>query len=225
MKKTMKWAMAAVLSLGLAACPADDSKTEDKGDAVAKKTDEGAAKGDTKQPEKAPASKPSSAAASAPAADSAQAPKQTVDFVWPEEGSKIFEAFHVSFGLSGKSIEMAGKDIDDKNKGHHHLIIDGGPIKAGDIVGLKEKGNKDWVIAVIRWLSGLKNAKTLVGLELLSPRAIPYGACIDIKPGEKSPPVRVLMLAEIALIGQPHTLVTPRAGFKERQKLSLGNSK
>ena len=48
MKKTMKWAMAAVLSLGLAACPADDSKTEDKGDAVAKKTDEGAAKGDTK---------------------------------------------------------------------------------------------------------------------------------------------------------------------------------
>lgn len=33
------------------------------------------------------------------------------------------------------------------------------------------------------------------------------------------------MLAEIALVGQPHTLVTPRAGFKERQQLSLGNSK
>jgi hypothetical protein len=139
MKKTMKWAMAAVLSLGLAACPADDSKTEDKGDAVAKKTDEGAAKGDTEQPEKAPASKPSSAAASAPAADAAQAPKQSVYFVWPEEGSKVFEAFHVSFGLSGKSIEMAGKDIDDKNKGHHHLIIDGGPIKAGDIVPVDDK--------------------------------------------------------------------------------------
>ena len=100
-----------------------------------------------------------------------------------------------------------------------------GNIKAGDVVCLKEEGNKDWVIAVIRWLSGLKNAKTLVGLELLSPRAIAYGACIDIKPGEKSPPVRVLMLAEIALIGQPNTLVTPRAGFKEQQQLSLGNSK
>lgn len=99
-----------------------------------------------------------------------------------------------------------------------------GDIKAGDIVGLKEEENKDWVIAVIRWLSRLDNAKTLIGLELLSPRAIPYGARIHVKPGEKSPPSRVLLLPEIALVGQPQTLITPNAGFKERQKVTIGNS-
>jgi hypothetical protein len=96
--------------------------------------------------------------------------------------------------------------------------------KAGDIVGLKEEEHKEWVIAVIRWISRLNNAKTLIGLELLSPRAIAYGARIHQKSGEKMPPMRVLLLPEIKLVGQPQTLITPRAGFKERQKVTLGNS-
>ncbi|MEZ5570756.1 MAG: hypothetical protein R3E64_01935 [Halioglobus sp.] len=95
-------------------------------------------------------------------------------------------------------------------------------IKAGDIVGLKEDEHKDWVIAVMRWVSRLNNAKTLVGLELLSPRAIAYGARIHQKSGDKSPPMRVLLLPEIKLVGQPQTLITPRTGFKERQKVTLG---
>ena len=33
--------------------------------------------------------------------------------------------------------------------------------------------------------------------------------------------MRVLLLPEIKLVGQPHTLITPRAGFRERQKVSL----
>ena len=33
--------------------------------------------------------------------------------------------------------------------------------------------------------------------------------------------MRVLLLPEIKLVGQPHTLITPRAGFKERQKITL----
>ncbi len=100
-----------------------------------------------------------------------------------------------------------------------------GDIKTGDIIGLKEEEEqKEWVIAVIRWLSRLDNAKTLIGLELLSPRAIAYGARIHQKGGEKTPPMRVLLLPEIKLVGQPHTLITPRAGFKERQKVTLRNS-
>ncbi len=99
-----------------------------------------------------------------------------------------------------------------------------GDIKAGDIVGLKEEEHKDWVIAVIRWVSRLNNAKTLVGLELLSPRAIAYGARVHQKNGERAPPMRVLLLPEIKLVGQPQTLITPRTGFKERQKVTLGTS-
>jgi hypothetical protein len=97
--------------------------------------------------------------------------------------------------------------------------------KAGDIVGLKEEEHKEWVIAVIRWVSRLNNAKTLIGLELLSPRAIAYGARIHQKSGEKMPPMRVLLLPEIKLVGQPQTLITPRAGFKERQKVTVGDSR
>ena len=70
----------------------------------------------------------------------------------------------------------------------------------------------------------VENAGTRIGLELLSPRAIPYGARIHQKGGEKGPPMRVLLLPEIKLVGQPHTLVTPRAGFRERQKALLVNS-
>lgn len=97
-----------------------------------------------------------------------------------------------------------------------------GDIKAGDIVGIKEDVHNDWVIAVIRWVSRLTNARTLIGLELLSPRAIAYSASVHQKGEERGLPIRVLLLPEIKLVGQPQTLITPRTGFKERQKVTLG---
>ena len=89
-------------------------------------------------------------------------------------------------------------------------------IRSGDIVGLKEdKEQNEWSIAVIRWLSRLRNAKTLVGLELLSPRGVAYSGSIHRSGGEEaSTPVRVLLLPEIKIVGQPNTLITPRTGFK-----------
>ena len=96
-----------------------------------------------------------------------------------------------------------------------------GDIRAGDIVSLKERQDTEWVIAVIRWVSQLRNARTLIGLELLSPRALPYGARIPRKTGDQTAPMRVLLLPEIKLVGQPHTLITPRTGFRERQKITL----
>lgn len=96
-------------------------------------------------------------------------------------------------------------------------------IKSGDIVGLKEDVNGDWAIAVIRWLNQFEGGKTLIGLELLSPRATPYGASIHRKTGENIPAMRVLLLPAIKLVGQAHTLVTPGTGFKEGQKVTLSN--
>jgi hypothetical protein len=96
-----------------------------------------------------------------------------------------------------------------------------GDIRAGDIVSVREDQEGDWAIAVIRWVSQLEKDQTLVGLELLSPRAMPYGALIHQKKGETSDPIRVLLLPEIKLVGQPHTLITPRAGFREHQKITL----
>ena len=96
-------------------------------------------------------------------------------------------------------------------------------LKAGDILGLKEEEHRDWGIAVIRWLNQVEPHRTLIGLELLSPRAMPYGASARHNNGERPPPVRVLLLPEITLVNQPTTLITPRWGFQENQKLTLSN--
>lgn len=96
-----------------------------------------------------------------------------------------------------------------------------GNIRTGDILSLREEGNSDWLIAAIRWISALEGESTMVGVELLSPRAVPYGACILKHDGGQSEPMRVLLLPEIKLVGQPNTLITPRSGFKEGQKLLL----
>jgi hypothetical protein len=94
-------------------------------------------------------------------------------------------------------------------------------VRAGDIVGVREGGRSEWIIAVIRWVSQLKEAKSLIGVELLSPSAMPYGARVQKVTGEEASLRRVLLLPEIKLVGQPHTLITPRAGFRERQKVIL----
>jgi len=94
-------------------------------------------------------------------------------------------------------------------------------IRTGDIVGLKEEHSRDWAIAVIRWLSRLERSRTLIGLELLSPRALPFGAMIHQQDGSKRPPMRALLLPEIKLVGQPDTLLTPNASFRERQRITL----
>lgn len=94
-------------------------------------------------------------------------------------------------------------------------------VRAGDIVGVREGGRSEWIIAVIRWVSQLKQANSLIGVELLSPSAMPYGARVQKVTGEEASLRRVLLLPEIKLVGQPHTLITPHAGFKERQKVIL----
>lgn len=97
-------------------------------------------------------------------------------------------------------------------------------LRSGDIIGLKEdKEQNEWAIGVIRWLSRLNDTRTLVGLELLSPRAIAFSCNLHLPEGGEGSPVRVLLLPEIKIVGQPSTLITPRAGFKERQKVTLRN--
>jgi hypothetical protein len=94
-------------------------------------------------------------------------------------------------------------------------------IKTGDAIAVREVDSNSWSIAVIRWVSQLKNQTTLLGVELLSPRATPYGARVQHKTGEHGDLMRALLLPEIKLVGQPSTLITPRVGFKERQKVTL----
>ncbi|MFV0278917.1 MAG: hypothetical protein ACK5HY_17300 [Parahaliea sp.] len=94
-------------------------------------------------------------------------------------------------------------------------------MRSGDVLCVREPDQSNWLIAAVRWISALENAQTLIGLELLSPQAVPYGARVMSPSGTPSRPIRVLLLPEIKLVGKPHTLITPRTGFRERQRVVL----
>lgn len=96
-------------------------------------------------------------------------------------------------------------------------------VHIGDIVCVRESDNEnaEWTIAVIRWVSQIKQAPTLLGLELISPRGTAYAARVKLPTGEFTRPIRVLLLPEIPLVGQSHTLIVPRLVFKEGQRITL----
>lgn len=96
-----------------------------------------------------------------------------------------------------------------------------GHLHSGDIICLRELNQQNWIIAAIRWVSSLEDAQTLIGVELLSPTASACAARVITSQQAPSEPVRVLLLPEIKLVGKPQTLITPRTGFRERQKIIL----
>lgn len=96
-----------------------------------------------------------------------------------------------------------------------------GAIRSGDILCVREQEGGSWVIASIRWLSHPEGKSSILGIELLSPQAAAWGARIQNPKGALSEPIRVLLLPGIKLVAQPPTLITPRSGFREGQKLTL----
>ncbi len=67
------------------------------------------------------------------------APAGKVLFLWPDDGSRVFTKTAVKFGVEGRTVRPAGEDATDKTSGHHHLIIDGAAIPAGQMVPKDEK--------------------------------------------------------------------------------------
>jgi hypothetical protein len=62
--------------------------------------------------------------------------QQTVSFVEPAPGAIVTSPFKVKFAVSGMEVKPAGDMT--ANTGHHHLIINGGAVKAGDVVPADE---------------------------------------------------------------------------------------
>ena len=57
---------------------------------------------------------------------------QTVSFVEPANGATVSSPFKVKFAVSGMEVKPAGDVV--ANTGHHHLLINAEPIKAGESV-------------------------------------------------------------------------------------------
>lgn len=59
-------------------------------------------------------------------------PAQSVSFVEPKDGTTVTSPFKVVFGVKGMAVEPAGEI--KPNSGHHHLLINLGPIPAGEAI-------------------------------------------------------------------------------------------
>lgn len=55
-----------------------------------------------------------------------------------KDGQIVPVKFKVEMGVEGKSLRPAGQDAEDKMTGHHHLILNGGPIKEGEVIPADE---------------------------------------------------------------------------------------
>lgn len=57
-----------------------------------------------------------------------------VDFVTPHDGDTVKSPFTVEMKVIGKKLNPAGEKADDKTLGHHHIIVDAGPIAEGQVI-------------------------------------------------------------------------------------------
>jgi hypothetical protein len=63
--------------------------------------------------------------------------QQSVSFVEPANGATVSSPFKVKFAVSGMDIKPAGDMT--ANTGHHHLLINATPVKAGEVIPADEK--------------------------------------------------------------------------------------
>lgn len=61
-------------------------------------------------------------------------PPGSVRFAMPDDGARVLTTFEVAFEVQGVTVVPAGQGVGDNTKGHHHVIVDGGPIPAGQVV-------------------------------------------------------------------------------------------
>jgi hypothetical protein len=64
-------------------------------------------------------------------------PEKSVWFVEPKDGATVSSPFKVVFGVKGMAVEPAGEIKADS--GHHHLLINLGPMSAGEAIPVDDK--------------------------------------------------------------------------------------
>ncbi|CAN7625283.1 MULTISPECIES: DUF4399 domain-containing protein [Duganella] len=62
--------------------------------------------------------------------------QQSVSFVEPADGATVSSPFKVKFAVSGMEVKPAGDMT--ANTGHHHLLINATPVKAGEVIPADE---------------------------------------------------------------------------------------
>ena len=61
----------------------------------------------------------------------------SVSFTEPQDGATVGKTFAVKFAVDGMEVKPAGEL--SATSGHHHLIIGGGPVVAGEVVPFDDR--------------------------------------------------------------------------------------
>jgi hypothetical protein len=93
-------------------------------------------------------------------------------------------------------------------------------LQTGELLAIRERDDARWCIAVSRWIRH-SDQETLMGIELLAPRAIPVAVRTLAKRGSSVEYHRAVLLPALEAIGQPAMLITPRLPYNESQKVQL----
>ncbi len=93
-------------------------------------------------------------------------------------------------------------------------------LQTGELLAIRERDDARWCIAVSRWIRH-SDQETLMGIELLAPKAIPIAVRMLQKRGNNTDYHRAVLLPALEAIGQPAMLITPRLPYNESQKVQL----
>lgn len=97
-------------------------------------------------------------------------------------------------------------------------------LQTGELLAVREETDAEWAVAVVRWVRNVKNEGTLMGIELLAPRALAVGARVIRKKGGATDYLRALLLPELRAIRQPARVITPKLPFQTRQKIQINQA-
>ncbi len=94
-------------------------------------------------------------------------------------------------------------------------------IYAGDVVGLRERSDRNWSVGVIRWVKQVGNSESQLGVEVLARVADTYSARLvrtGLAVGEYQ---RALMLPPDRDTGLPERILLQKSAFREGDALEL----
>lgn len=94
-------------------------------------------------------------------------------------------------------------------------------VHAGDVVGLRERSDRNWGVGVIRWVKQVSNSEGQLGIEVLARVADTYSARLvrtGLAVGEYQ---RALMLPPDRDTGLPERILLQKSAFREGDALEL----
>ncbi|WP_422136213.1 hypothetical protein [Endozoicomonas sp. ALD040] len=94
-------------------------------------------------------------------------------------------------------------------------------LRTGELLAVRETGQKNWLLAAVRWVQVNNQKDLLIGLELLSASTKPCALTPLKKNMDTSHYQRAFLLPVMPAVNDMPTLITPRVSFKSGLKFTL----